>query len=75
MNTLDGERGGADTIEDISGDRNETGDTTTHGRATFLGGMPLLEQLKISWVVKKRPRNGMDTVSLVQTAGKVGYLL
>ena len=31
MNTLDGERGGADTIEDISGDRNKTGDTTTHG--------------------------------------------
>ena len=26
MNTLDGERGGADTIEDISGDRNMTGD-------------------------------------------------
>ena len=31
MNTLDGERGGADTTEDISDDLNETGDTTTHG--------------------------------------------
>ena len=33
VRTLDGERGGADTIEDPSGDRNETGDTTASGRS------------------------------------------